>query len=103
MLTIPTLHFHTIRPELSRDPNLSRRTSLASADSDELDSYEMVQPYGSTNHSGVDVEARDDTAGEETSLLGTASTGRKVTKREGHATMVSGIGNLVNTIVGSGE
>ena len=63
----------------------------------------MVQPYGATNYSGVDVEARDDTVGEDTSLLGAASTGKKVIKREGHATMVSGIGNLANTIVGSGE
>lgn len=82
---------------------MSRRTSLSSADSGKLDSYEMVQPYGTTNHSGVDVEARDDTTGEETSLLGTAATGQKVTKREGHATIVSGVGNLANTIVGSGE
>ncbi|KAF9643712.1 hypothetical protein BDM02DRAFT_3220784 [Thelephora ganbajun] len=61
----------------------------------------MVQPYGATNHSGVDVEARDDTTSEDTSLLGAASTGKAI-KREGHATMVSGIGNLANTIVGSG-
>lgn len=60
----------------------------------------MVQQYGATNHSCVDVEARDDTTGEETSLLGA---GQEVTKREGHATMASGIGNFVNTIVGSGE
>jgi len=72
-------------------------------DSDKLDVYEMVQPYGTADNSGVDVEARDDATGEETSLLGAASTGRKVMKREGHATMVSGIGNLANTIVGSGE
>jgi len=82
---------------------LSRRTSLSSLDSDRPDSYEMIQPYGATNDSGVDVEARDDTVGEHTSLLGAASTGKKVAKREGHATMVSGIGNLANTIVGSGE
>ena len=63
----------------------------------------MVQPYGAADHSSIDVEARDVITGEETSLLGTASTGRKVMKREGHATMVSGIGNLANTIVGSGE
>jgi hypothetical protein len=63
----------------------------------------MVQPYGATNHSGADVEVRDDTTGEETSLLGATATGQKVTKREGHATVVSGIGNLANTIVGSGE
>jgi len=62
----------------------------------------MVQQYGTTNYSGVDIEAREDTAGEITSLLGAASTG-KVTKREGHATIGSGIGNLANTIVGSGE
>lgn len=63
----------------------------------------MVQPYGATDNSGVDIEARDDTAGEDTSLLGAATTGKKVTRREGHATIVSGVGNLANTIVGSGE
>lgn len=77
-------------------------------DSDRLDAYEMVQPhsYGAVDHSSVDsvdVEAMEDTAGEDTSLLGAASTGKNVTKREGHATMVSGVGNLANTIVGSGE
>lgn len=63
----------------------------------------MVLQYGATNHSGVDIEARDDTAGEETPLLGTTPASQKVAKREGHATVVSGIGNLANTIVGSGE
>ena len=62
----------------------------------------MVQPYGTTGYPGIDVEARDDTVGEDTSLLGAASRG-KVSKREGHATLVSGIGNLANTIVGGGE
>jgi hypothetical protein len=63
----------------------------------------MVLQYGATNHSGIDVEARDGTADEETSLLGAASASQKVAKREGHATVASGIGNLANTIVGSGE
>ena len=63
----------------------------------------MVQSYGATDPPGVDVEAREDTASEDTSLLGTASIGKKRMKREGHATVVSGIGNLANTIVGSGE
>ena len=63
----------------------------------------MVLPYGATNLSGIDVEARDDTAGEETSLLGAAPARQGVAKREGHATVFSGIGNLANTIVGSGE
>lgn len=63
----------------------------------------MVQPYGTTNYSSLDVEARDDAASEDTSLLGAASIGKKIIKREGHATMASCIGNLANTIVGSGE
>ena len=63
----------------------------------------MIQPYGATNHSGVDVEAKYDTTGEETSLLDASAKGQEVTKREGHATMVSGIGNFTNTIAGSGE
>lgn len=63
----------------------------------------MVQPYGVADYSGVDVEARDEAADEVTSLLGGASTGKKATKREGHATIVSCIGNLANTIIGSGK
>lgn len=62
----------------------------------------MVQPYGATDYSGVDVEARDDTASEDTSLLGIVSIGKKRAKQEGHATIASCIGNLANTIVGSG-
>lgn len=62
----------------------------------------MVQPYGVADYSGIDVEARDETANEVTSLLGGAATGKKTTKREGHATIVSCIGNLANTIIGSG-
>jgi hypothetical protein len=82
---------------------LSRGTSPSSPDPNNLSSYEMVQLYGTTDYSGVDVEARDDTASEDTSLLGAASVGKKRTKREGHATIASCIGNLANTIVGSGE
>lgn len=63
----------------------------------------MVQPYGTTDYSGVDVEATDYAASEDTSLLGAASIGKRKAKREGHATMVSSIGNLANTIIGSGE
>lgn len=63
----------------------------------------MRQQYGATDYSGVDVEGRDDIASEDASLLGAASVGKKRTKREGHATMVSCVGNLANTIVGSGE
>ena len=63
----------------------------------------MVQPYGATDYSDADVESRDGTASEDTSLLGVSSAGKKTAGREGHATIASGIGNLSNTIVGSGE
>ncbi|KAF9778304.1 transmembrane amino acid transporter protein-domain-containing protein [Thelephora terrestris] len=62
----------------------------------------MVQPYGVTDYPGFDVESRDETTSEVTSLLGAASTGKKTTGKEGHATIASCIGNLSNTIVGSG-
>ena len=63
----------------------------------------MGQPYGATNYPDVDVESRDGTASEDTSLLGVASAGKKSAGREGHAKIASGIGNLSNTIVSSGE
>lgn len=63
----------------------------------------MVQPYGATNYVGADVEAMDDTASEDTSLLGAESTGKKTVKLRGLATVTSSIGNLTNTIIGSGE
>lgn len=62
----------------------------------------MVQPYGATNYVGADVEAMDDTASEDTSLLGAESTGKKTVKLRGLATVTSSIGNLTNTIIGSG-
>jgi hypothetical protein len=63
----------------------------------------MVQPYGATDYGGADVEARDNTASEDTSLLGSGSTGKNPIKLRGHATVISSIGNLTNTIIGSGE
>jgi hypothetical protein len=64
----------------------------------------MVQSYGTGGSTyGVDVEpSSNGVAGEDSSLLG-RDTARKRKVKEGHATLVSGIGNLANTIVGSGE
>lgn len=60
----------------------------------------MAQHYGASY--GVDGEPRDEAgASEETSLLGSESVG-KIVKADGHATLASGVGNLANTIVGSG-
>lgn len=62
----------------------------------------MVQPYGATDYSAIDVEARDEFAGEDTSLLGSHPTGKEMVEPKGLATLTSSIGNLTNTIIGSG-
>jgi hypothetical protein len=65
----------------------------------------MVRIYGDAH--GVDTEPRNAAgAGEGSSLLGHESTGKAKGLRkveDGHATLASGVGNLANTIVGSGE
>ena len=63
----------------------------------------MAQPYGAAAHSRVDVEARDEIASEDSPLLGVSATRKKTSEKQGRATLVSSIGNLTNTIVGSGE
>lgn len=62
----------------------------------------MTQNYGASY--GVETEPRSEAgAGEESTLLGTESVGKRKVKADGHATLGSGVGNLANTIVGSGE
>ena len=58
----------------------------------------MGQPYRATDYSDVDVESRDGTTSEDTSLLGVASARGESAGREGHATIASSIGNLLNTV-----
>ena len=41
-------------------------------------------------------------AGESDALLGVDASARR-TKRDGHATLTSSVGNLANTIIGSGQ
>lgn len=62
----------------------------------------MVRPYGATDYSSIDVEARDESAREDTSLLGSHPTGKETAEQKGLATLTSSIGNLTNTIIGSG-
>lgn len=62
----------------------------------------MAQSYGSAAHSRVDVEARDEIASEDSPLLGVSTTMKKIPEKQGRATLVSSIGNLANTILGSG-
>ena len=61
----------------------------------------MVQTYGVANEHE---EAAPDAnlSGEGDALLGSDASARKP-KTEGHATLQSCVGNLANTIIGSGE
>jgi hypothetical protein len=65
----------------------------------------MVHNYGPSDGGyDVDVELINDaTATEASSLLGASSAGKRELTSDGHATIASGVGNLSNTIVGSGE
>lgn len=60
----------------------------------------MVQTYGATATERGDVEPRT-SMDEHEALLGDGATPRTL-KREGHATLQSSVGNLANTIIGSG-
>jgi hypothetical protein len=76
--------------------------SLHSDPNPDHEEFEMTQPYGATeSHSHVEQENRDS---EDAALLGgdTDTTVKRVSKPDGHATIVSCISNLANTIIGSG-
>lgn len=69
--------------------------------------YEMVQTYGvAEENDGArgQEEIVDSAQGEETSaLLGSGSTAKGIaTKSDGPASLTSSVGNLANTIIGSG-
>jgi hypothetical protein len=83
-------------------------TILPDSDSEE-GHYEMVQAYHAVPVS-VEQEDADNGAGAEhegSALLGSraSSSGlaKSMTQNEGHATLTSSIGNLANTILGSGK
>lgn len=72
-----------------------------------VQTYGVASPNGSTPAAGA-VDDTDDTgvahiATEDDALLGGDSSVKRVVKREGHATLTSSVGNLANTIIGSGE
>lgn len=60
----------------------------------------MVQTYGVAPVN--DTEPTDQAGGEGSALLGGDATAKKA-GRDGHATIVSCVSNLANTIIGSGE
>lgn len=63
----------------------------------------MVQTYGVAED--VFSDPTNHVAGEEegSALLGGAATQKGLAKRDGNATIISGVSNLANTIIGSGE
>lgn len=61
----------------------------------------MVQTYGTTDHSPHPQQVHDAGNGEGSALLGEYATPKKPL-RDGHAGLTSSIGNLANTIIGSG-
>lgn len=90
---------------LQRDPYLA---ILSDSDSEE-EHYEMVQAYHAVP---VTVEHEDADNGpgiehEGSALLGSTASSSRIAKskaqKDGHATLTSSIGNLANTILGSGE
>lgn len=62
----------------------------------------MVQTYGVANEHGEEVIPDANMSAESDALLGGEASARKP-KAEGHATLQSSVGNLANTIIGSGE
>lgn len=66
-----------------------------------VQAYEMVQTYGATTTDRGDAEPRV-SVDEHEALLGDDATTRK-SKEDGRATLHSSVGNLANTIIGSGE
>lgn len=77
------------------------RLSAFSPHINDDDTSEMIQTYGVTP---VAAEPSTGVVGEETALLGGErdTSIKTVHGREGHATIVSCISNLSNTIIGSG-
>lgn len=109
----------TCNPRLTLDGHLDRRlppsssipsaipTAEATQHTDlpldaQSDYYEMAD-YGTAKHSGEDDHepTSPEGAGESSALLGGAPVTRELS--DGHATIVSCVSNLCNTIIGSGQ
>lgn len=65
----------------------------------DLDSYEMALKYGAVLTTAADATVGDS----ESSALLAGEAAPSVRQKEGHASMLSSVSNLSNTIIGSGE
>ncbi|KAJ4469594.1 transmembrane amino acid transporter protein-domain-containing protein [Lentinula aciculospora] len=62
----------------------------------------MVNTYGATNTSSLAEAVDDEDTNEHTAFLGDTITAKKDDRADGHASIISSISNLANTIIGSG-
>lgn len=99
-----------VKPPCRTPQGLQRAVphSTISSFSEEDEHYEMAQAYHSVPLS-IEHEVVEDgreTEHEGSALLGSRASGiglvKSETQREGHATLTSCVGNLANTIIGSG-
>lgn len=73
-----------------------------------VQTYGVASPNDLTGHPVVEryeqeqEQVNPGSATEDDALLGGDSTVKRVVSREGHATLTSSVGNLANTIIGSG-
>jgi hypothetical protein len=91
-------------PSNSR-PIPGAETTFAVGEEVDEESYEMVATYGVARENDVDASYREGSDESRALLGGTSGSGTPAVpsgKRDGHATMMSCIGNLANTIIGSG-
>ena len=103
-----TTGHHTVVPLSHSGSPLSFAIITIPSDSEEEEHYEMVQAYHAVPVS-VEYEDADNgrpTDHEGSALLGSRASGAGIAKsevpKEGHATLTSSVGNLANTIIGSG-
>lgn len=79
-------------------------TALVYPPDSPVELYAMVNTYGVAADSSSDPTSAG-LGGESSALLGGGrdATIKRASKREGHASMVSSVSNLANTIIGSGK
>lgn len=62
----------------------------------------MVQTYGAAAVKDINSELIESEEEESLALLGSHSSSAEQSRADGHATLLSSISNLLNTIIGSG-
>jgi len=87
---------------LSLSPRQQGAVASSDENEDEDEYFDMVQTYGVAQANGVDPGTVQ--GGEQAALLGSyaAPSVKRLDQRDGHASLISCVSNLANTIIGSG-